>query len=228
MPGVSRPLLLGHRGARQYAPENTFAAFDRTLKHGCDGFEFDVRLTKDGAAIVFHDAHIDVTPVAEMTFADITKLIPDLPRLSQVVERYASSAFLNIELKVTGTEDQTLEALRAFPPQIGAVVSSFSHDVIYRMHRLDPAVPLGYICHDQRLLSHWRELPVDHAILYHQWVDEAIANEIATAGKKLWVWTVNADSAMLRFASLGVDAIISDDTRLLGKTLGGLQRATSG
>ena len=36
-------LLLGHRGARQYATENSFDAFDVALEHGCDGFEFDVR-----------------------------------------------------------------------------------------------------------------------------------------------------------------------------------------
>ena len=54
---MSRPLLLGHRGARglKSIPENTLAAFDRALADGCDGFEFDVRLTADGQAVVHHD-----------------------------------------------------------------------------------------------------------------------------------------------------------------------------
>jgi hypothetical protein len=45
------PLLLGHRGARRAAPENTLAAFDLALQHGCDGFEFDVRRTLDGRSL---------------------------------------------------------------------------------------------------------------------------------------------------------------------------------
>ena len=50
-----RPLLLGHRGARRVAPENTFFAFDKALRAGCDGFEFDVRLSSDGRGVVCHD-----------------------------------------------------------------------------------------------------------------------------------------------------------------------------
>ena len=48
------PLLLGHRGARvgKSIPENTLASFDLALASGCDGFEFDVRLTADGQAVV--------------------------------------------------------------------------------------------------------------------------------------------------------------------------------
>jgi glycerophosphoryl diester phosphodiesterase len=54
---ITRPLLLGHRGARgiRSIPENTIASFDRALADGCDGFEFDVRLTADGEAVICHD-----------------------------------------------------------------------------------------------------------------------------------------------------------------------------
>ncbi len=227
MAGETRPLLLGHRGARKYAAENTFAAFDLALKHGCDGFEFDVRLSRDGVPIVFHDASVDTTPVKDLTHEQMAQLLPDLVTLHDVVERYHSRAFLNIELKTVGIEPQIVELLRKVVPQRGVVVSSFSLDVIYRMHRANAEVPLGYICEDQRLLAEWRELPVQHVILYHQWVDAEIAREITAAGKKLWAWTVNVDSAMLRHASLGADALISDDTKLLSKTFRGLQRATA-
>ncbi|MGC1220522.1 MAG: glycerophosphodiester phosphodiesterase, partial [Candidatus Sulfotelmatobacter sp.] len=62
-----RPLLLGHRGARaeKSIPENTLASFDLTLAQGCDGFEFDVRLTADGHAVVCHDATAHGLKIAE-------------------------------------------------------------------------------------------------------------------------------------------------------------------
>lgn len=52
------PLNIAHRGARAYAPENTLAAFSKAKALGCDMFELDVRLSKDGVAIVFHDENL--------------------------------------------------------------------------------------------------------------------------------------------------------------------------
>ena len=51
----SRPFVILHRGASYVAPENTLAAFNGALDLGADGWEMDVRRTRDGALIVFHD-----------------------------------------------------------------------------------------------------------------------------------------------------------------------------
>jgi glycerophosphoryl diester phosphodiesterase len=50
------PFIIGHRGASAIAPENTLAAFQKAIDDGADGLEFDVRLSKDGVPVVFHDA----------------------------------------------------------------------------------------------------------------------------------------------------------------------------
>lgn len=52
------PLIIAHRGASKHAPENTFAAFKRAVEAGADGIELDVRLAKDGVAVVFHDSSL--------------------------------------------------------------------------------------------------------------------------------------------------------------------------
>lgn len=52
----SFPLIIAHRGASATAPENTIAAFRKAIEEGADGLEFDVRLTKNGVPVVFHDA----------------------------------------------------------------------------------------------------------------------------------------------------------------------------
>lgn len=52
------PLIIAHRGASKHAPENTFAAFKRAIDAGADGIELDVRLAKDGVAVVFHDSSL--------------------------------------------------------------------------------------------------------------------------------------------------------------------------
>ena len=52
------PLIIAHRGASTLAPENTLAAFQRAMDAGVDGIEFDVRLTKDGVPVVYHDSSL--------------------------------------------------------------------------------------------------------------------------------------------------------------------------
>lgn len=52
----SSPLIIAHRGSSAIAPENTLAAFRQAIEDGADGLEFDVRLTRNGVPVVFHDA----------------------------------------------------------------------------------------------------------------------------------------------------------------------------
>src|SRR5271167_3797714 len=95
-------LLLGHRGAgaSSSVPENTLAAFDLALEHGCDGFEFDVRLTADKQAVVCHDPKHGRSTIARAQ----SLRLADLPRLDEVLRHYGQRVFLDIELKVSGLE----------------------------------------------------------------------------------------------------------------------------
>jgi glycerophosphoryl diester phosphodiesterase len=58
---AGRPLVFAHRGGAALAPENTLAAFTRAHALGVDGFELDVRLSRDGEVMVIHDADVDRT-----------------------------------------------------------------------------------------------------------------------------------------------------------------------
>ncbi len=216
---MSSPLLLGHRGARHYAPENTLAAFDLALEHGCDGFEFDVRMSSDLHPVIVHDPRLHDIVVADFAAERIFALHNTIPQMWQVFERYAPTAYLNIELKVTGLEQRVAELLETYPPQKGFMVSSFLPHAVQDMHALAPHVPLGYICRRKDLLRHWRKLPVTHVVLHHGLITASVAREIREAGKQLFAWTVNSADLMRSLAALGVDAIISDDTRLLSDVL---------
>jgi glycerophosphoryl diester phosphodiesterase len=212
-----RPLLLGHRGARaeESIPENTLASFDRALAHGCDGFEFDVRLSGDGQPVICHDATVRGVEVAGSSAPRLA-----VPLLRDVLERYQATAFLDIELKVPGLESSTLDLLRAHPPARGYLISSFLPEVLEAVHGMDAAVPLGLICETRAQLSFWSKSPVNAVMPYYKLVSRSDMAGIKGAGKKVMVWTVNSAKDMKRFASWEVDGIISDNPEKLVRTLG--------
>ena len=210
-------LLLGHRGARarKTIPENTFASFDQALADGCDGFEFDVRLTADGCALVCHDPHSGGVELATASRAQCLSL----PRFEDVVARYHARAFLDIELKVSGLERTAAAAVKQQRPERGFVVSSFLPEVVLAMHAEDAAVPVGLICETREELLRWTDLPIQYVIPHHKLVDARLVQEMQRAGKKLLVWTVNSRAEMERARDWGVDGIISDHASLLARTL---------
>jgi glycerophosphoryl diester phosphodiesterase len=213
---MSRPLLLGHRGARalKSIPENTLASFDRALADGCDGFEFDVRLTEDEEAVVCHDAKVSGYDVSRT----LAKQASQLPRLRDVLQRYRDS-FLDIELKVKGLERILLDLFLRHKPRHGFVVSSFQPGALKSVRALDATIPLGLICESKTQLRLWSELPVQYVIPHYDLAEPDLVRKIKGAGKKVFVWTVNDPVDMKRFAECGVDGIISDDTSLLCQTV---------
>jgi glycerophosphoryl diester phosphodiesterase len=214
MPGP--PLLLGHRGARATTSvaENTPASFDLALQHGCAGFEFDVRLTADGRALICHDAQVEGITVGCATAGQLKHL----PQLQDVLRHFAPRAFLDIELKVPGLESQVLVALRDYVPQRGCVVSSFLPEILLGLNARGAAVSLGIVCDQRKELDRWRDLPVSYVIPHHSLITAQLVEEVHGADKILFAWTVNDQASMLRLAGWGVDGIISDQTELLVRT----------
>ena len=210
------PLLLGHRGARasRSVVENTLASFALALEHGCDGFEFDVRLSGSGRAVISHD-----DKVQGLTLSNTTRdeQLP-LPVLRQVLEAFAQRAFLDIELKVPGLESELVLCLQKHPPERGYVVSSFLPGVLISLHALNSAIPLGILCERRMQLKQWRDLPVNYVMPHHSLITKQLVEELRAADKTVFAWTVNEKDAMLRLSEWGVHGIISDDTQLLVRT----------
>jgi len=225
---ISRPLLLGHRGARplprigarseDFPPENTIPAFDCALGNGCDGFEFDVRFTRDRRAVLCHDPQLDGKEISATDYSDLLRGRNELACLEDVLARFGNAAYLDIEVKVGGHEEQVIGALRAKPPSRGHVVSSFFTGVLVRLRELDATLPLGYICDRPKDVKLWTELPIAVFIPQYELVSQDMIDEVHRRGLKLFAWTMNQESDLLRLADWGVDGLISDDPTLLRRT----------
>lgn len=219
--------LLAHRGARRGvlkdgAPENTIAAFDLALKHGVDGFEFDVRLTGDGKTILCHGPKFHRLAVRRTSLKHLRAAAKSdgegAATLEEVLRRYGRSSILNIEVKVRGMEELVARAVKRARPE-RYFISSFLPSVVRRLHALDGSLVLGTLAQTRWQLRRWKKLPATYVIPHHRLLSRRLVARIHNTGKLVVTWTVNDRRKMLQIASMGVDGIISDNTKLLVEAL---------
>lgn len=233
-PAAGRPLVLAHRGARLEAPENTLPAFRRALELGADGAELDVQLTRDGAAIVLHDATLERTsdgqgPVARATLAELRRLDAGswfgrafagtrLCTLAEALEVLAPAARVNVELKGPAGKGmlaaRVLEAVRGAGLAERAILSSFSLAHLVRLRRLDGRAALAWL-HGPGAAGRpafWlaRLLRLQGLHPLHRTVSERYVKRAHLQRLHVIPWTVNDQAEVRRMAGWGVDAIITD------------------
>src|SRR5665213_1181129 len=96
--------IIGHRGARGLAPENTIASLRKALEHHVDELEFDLRVTKDNVVILHHNPKL-VNPdgqsfrISEYNYDTLKDHKPDLATFEEVLETIGHPVPLYIEVK---------------------------------------------------------------------------------------------------------------------------------
>jgi glycerophosphoryl diester phosphodiesterase len=96
--------IIGHRGARGLAPENTIASLRKALEHHVDELEFDLRVTKDGVAVLHHDPYLTdpngaKRAIREYTYQELRTHKKDLVTFEEVLKTIGHPVPLYIEVK---------------------------------------------------------------------------------------------------------------------------------
>src|SRR2546427_1606284 len=156
-------LIIAHRGASSYAPENTMAAFDLALQMRTSHLEFDVHLTRDDHLVIIHDDTVDRTtngtgPVAGQTLAALQTLDAGawfgeafagarIPTLADVLTRYQGRAHLHIELKghTVHLPQRTVDFVHAHGMAQHVTFTSFQHPHLRKMRAYAPELPIGWL-----------------------------------------------------------------------------------
>jgi glycerophosphoryl diester phosphodiesterase len=210
-------LRLAHRGDWRRAPENTLAAFEAALAiPGCDGLEFDVRTSADGAPVVIHDATLRREQgrsgrVRDLGADELGQL--GVPTLASVLASVPRSAFLDVDLKDDPGPafEQILEASRG-PGLDRAVVSSFDAGVLERVGRSRPAWPRWLNVRNLRsaTLQVATELGCSGVACFWPAINERGVDRVAAAGLVLAAWTVVDPATYRRLEDAGVVAICAE------------------
>lgn len=99
-----KPLIVGHRGAKGLAPENTLESFEVAIQNGVDMIETDVRLSKDGTAVIVHDTHLTTEEkhrlkVLKATLPQLREHDEAIATLEETIEFVDRRVRLMIEVK---------------------------------------------------------------------------------------------------------------------------------
>lgn len=228
-------LVLGHRGASGYAPENTLAAFELGIRQGCHGFEFDVQLSRDGEPVIHHDWSVERTTgavgdIRDLSFGEIRALdagkwfSPEfrgqkIPALAEVLELIPGEMLLNVELKSRasdgpGLEEKVVAVLLEHERLENTIISSFNHISLKRVREIAPRIRLGLLY--EALLLHpfdyLERLKLDLYSIHplHDYVSPSLVKEAHDRGLKMACWTVNTRERTAELREYGVDIVITN------------------
>lgn len=233
------PVVVGHRGARREAPENTLAAFATAARQGATWVELDVRLSADGHPVVVHDAVLpDGRPVVDVDAGDLDAT--GVRRLDHVLDRLPPGLGVDVEVKHrreepgwdprAGVASATLGVLG---PRVGSrplLVTSFD-PLVLEVAGAARTVPTGLLTGVLTPLSGCadRAKELGCAVAAVHFTAPGLSDDGVAAGHdeglQILVWTVNSSWRTRRLAACGVDAICTDDVAGTVALLGGAPTA---
>lgn len=227
-----RVYIVAHRGFSGAYPENTARAFTEARRLGVEMIEFDVRLTRDGAAVVVHDQTVDRTTdgtgrVAEMTLGELQELDAGrwmepgfegerVPSLAQAVEAIPAPTRLNVHLKSDAVDVErlirsALADLKAFNVLDRTLVTSEDH-VISEVKTAEPELEVCSLSREPLETYIARSDAAGCRVLQpiNETVDAAFVREAHR--RQMWVQPFYADqeNEMIRLLKCGVDGILTN------------------
>ncbi len=241
----NRCWVIAHRGAPRRCPENTIAGFDQALRFGCDGIEFDVQLSRDGVAVVYHDRtlaragggrrRVHQLDLAELKRLDAGARFSEarrrhaIPTLDEVLDRLNGRTRILVEIKTregAGGAERHRQLARLVAEKIRGVpkswVLSFDSDVLATVAVAAPRLP--------RVLNVRPLLPglagklrraepqiVDADV---RGLSPAFGRRVRRGGRTLWSFTCNTSAQVRAALDAGAAAIISDRADWLATRLG--------
>lgn len=217
-------LCIGHRGAMGHEPENTLRSFRKALELGAPCIELDVYWVDDHL-IVIHDDRLERTTngtglVTEQSFDYLRSLDAGkgelLPTLAEVCALIEGKASVNIELKGPGTAAPVAEYIATLVDagwdKNTILVSSFSDAELRIMRQLDTEIRLGIIIHlvtpgDFEFAESIGAYSIHPA---HEFLNPALVNQAHACGLKVYPYTVNKPSDIVRMHQMGIDGVFTN------------------
>ena len=239
-----RPIIIAHRGASAFAPENTISAFRMASELKADGIELDVKLSKDGKMVVIHDQSVDRTTnghglIKNLMYEELSKLDAGnyfsknylgekIPLLKNVFEQ-VDNLLINIEITNyssirDGLAEDVCTLVKEMNMEKRVIFSSFHPFNLMTTRKMLPEVPVALLALpnaagmlQRSFLFRWLSPKFIHP--YFSDVSRKYINTQHMHNRKVNVWTVNNKNEMIRLVDAGCDGIITDNPTLAREVL---------
>ena len=231
--------IIGHRGARGEAPENTLGGFQYLRGLGIRAVEFDVRLSKQQELVIIHDDHFLRTTGVDLMLdnasneaiqsLNLAHTIPDwhqpeaLPLLSQVIQICHDFDHIEVEIKAVDTQDQANELVEYLETALAndalnVTITSFDVKILTALQQRQSMFDRGFLV-EFPFGIHAIETAVNFGCDRIGWKDMLATQELIDlshqAGLKTSVWTVNDVDRALVLRDFGIDGLITDFPKLM-------------
>ncbi len=214
--------IVGHRGAKGLAPENTLRSLQTALKHGVDMIEFDVRVTKDGLPILHHSRTLNdpsgqKLKIGQHNFKELKAHDPDLATLAEALDYIDNKSRPWIEVKrgepvqpVVKVIDEFLRSGMYSPRDL--LVGSKSQSTLREIHAALPEVPTVVIEPWSGVRAHYRARQIGTTIvaMNQLWLWRGFIAPVSRGGWKLYAYTLNDPTKAKRWAGYGLTGVITD------------------
>jgi len=226
---VTRPgfMVIAHRGASSYAPENTLAAFDLAIEMGVSHIELDVHPTRDGHVVVIHDDTVDRTtngsgPVTSHSLAALTALDAGtwfdqrfagqrIPTLAAVFERYRGRAHIHTEIKGHSADlsRATVDLVRRHGMAEQVTITSFQKARLGEARAHAPELPAGWLVAEvsEAIIAQARALGLRQLCPRANGVTVELVQRLHAAGLVVRAWGVADEEQMRRVVQAGADGM---------------------
>ncbi|MFW9826093.1 MAG: glycerophosphodiester phosphodiesterase [Candidatus Thorarchaeota archaeon] len=225
---IKRPLVIGHRGAYDKAPENSLLGFKKAIDLGADYIEFDVHQSQDGALVIIHGPDIlrrmGINKlIKEMTLKELQELdLGDgerVPELLEVIKLGKGKVNFLCEIKAKGITEKVLKILKDEDVINSTIVQSFSSEALLEFRKNEPNLRLALLVPlNEEYIPEWdkRKELIEHVVKLgfpiiatrHKNVDDLFVQYSHKNSLKIFTYTINTAKAMEKFIKMGVDGII--------------------
>jgi len=223
---VKLPLIIAHRGANSFAPENSLSAFEKALEIGCDGIEMDLRFTASGDVVVFHDRNLyrmtgfrgrvqqmDLSAIRKYPLKDVSE--HKIPTLQEALELIRDRALIILDIKKeslrkNGFEEKICQILKDFRLVDNVVISSFNPLVLKNIFRIAPQFHLGFIFRSRSHIFMSNGTPLRSLHARYRILSTRYVTTLQQQGYRIYAWTIDKADQMWKVVRKGVDGIITN------------------
>lgn len=226
---LSAARIVAHRGVydNRLVFENTMAAFEPFYDAGGWGIELDVRWTRDWVPVVSHDPNGNrlfgvPRPIADMDLATLQRLLPQIPTLADVIDRFGGQLHLMVEIKPDHRSDLTRQRdilahhFERLNPGQDYHLLSLDPYLLYRL-RFDPAgacIPIAQMnrrrVYRMTQANPWGGMAGHYALIRKRHIEA-----LQRRGYQVGTGYINSYNCLVRELARGVDWLFSDQPLML-------------